>query len=61
MEEKIAKLQSRNQELRKQITALENTEIIGMIRDGGWSIEEVAALLNNSQPANPNNTSKEDF
>ena len=42
---KIESLQNRNKELRQQITALENTTIIGMVRDGGWTIDEVAQLL----------------
>ena len=44
-EKKIETLQSRNKDLRQQITALENTTIIGIVRDGGWTVDEVAQLL----------------
>lgn len=44
-ESKIESLQIRNKELRQQITALENTTIIGMVRDGGWTVDEIAQLL----------------
>lgn len=51
-EKKIESLQNRNKELRQQITALENTTIIGMVRDGGWTIDEVAQLLQHIKEQN---------
>ena len=62
-EKKIETLQSRNKELRQQITALENTTIIGMVRDGGWTIDEVAQLLQQlkaQDDPNPNTETKEE-
>ena len=54
--EKIARLQSRNGEIDKQITELENLEIIGVVRSFGMKPEELAALI---QTANKATTSKE--
>lgn len=54
-EKKIESLQSRNKDLRQQITALENTTIIGMVRDGGWTIDEVAQLLQQLKAQNDPN------
>ena len=51
-EKKIESLQNRNKELRQQITAQENTTIIGMVRDGGWTIDEVAQLLQHIKEQN---------
>lgn len=62
-EKKIEALQSRNKDLRQQITALENTTIIGMVRDGGWTIDEVAQLLQQlkaQDDPNPNTETKEE-
>lgn len=54
-EKKIETLQSRNKDLRQQITALENTTIIGMVRDGGWTVDEVAQLLQQLKAQNAPN------
>ena len=54
-EKKIESLQSRNKDLRQQITALENTTIIGMVRDGGWTVDEVAQLLQQLKAQNAPN------
>ena len=43
--EKIRKLQERNAELKEQIRELENTDIVGIVRDTGITPEELAALL----------------
>ena len=61
-EKKIESLQSRNKDLRQQITALENTTIIGMVRDGGWTGDEVAQLLHQlkAQSAPNSNTETEE-
>ena len=42
---KIAALQSRNQELDESIVELENTDIIGLARATGMSMEELAQFL----------------
>lgn len=42
---KIATLQAKNKALEKQIRELENTDIIGMVREQGMTIEEFAALF----------------
>ena len=55
-DEKTARLQSRNGEIDKQITELENLEIIGIVRSFGMRPEELAALI---QTANRGTTSKE--
>ena len=58
-EKKIESLQSRNKDLRQQITALENTAIIGMVRDGGWTVDEVAQLLQQLKAQNDPNPNTE--
>ena len=58
-EKKIESLQSRNKDLRQQITALENTTIIGMVRDGGWTVDEVAQLLQQLKAQNAPNPNTE--
>lgn len=63
-EKKIESLQSRNKDLRQQITALENTTIIGMVRDGGWTVDEVAQLLQQlkaQNAPNPNTETEEEI
>ena len=42
---KIAALRSRNRELDESIVELENTDIIGLARDTGMSMEELAQFL----------------
>ena len=44
-DEKIAALQSRNRELDESIVELENTDIIGLARATGMSVEELAQFL----------------
>ena len=44
-ERKIAVCRSRNAELDKKITELENLEIVGMVRSKGMSPEELAVLI----------------
>ena len=44
-DEKIAALQSRNRELDESIVELENTDIIGLTRATGMSMEELAQFL----------------
>lgn len=42
---KIARLQARNRELEKQRTELENTDIIGLVREVGLTPDQLAALI----------------
>ena len=44
-DEKIAALQSRNRELDESIVELENTDIIGLARATGMSMEELAQFF----------------
>ena len=44
-DEKIAALRSRNRELDESIVELENTDIIGIARATGMSMEELAQFL----------------
>ena len=44
-DEKIAALQSRNRELDESIVELDNTDIIGLARATGMSMEELAQFL----------------
>ena len=44
-DEKIAALRSRNRELDESIVELENTDIIGLARATGMSMEELAQYL----------------
>ena len=44
-DEKIAALHSRNRELDESIVELENTDIIGLARATGMSMEELAQFL----------------
>ena len=44
-DEKIAALRSRNRELDESIVELENTDIIGLARATGMSMEELAQCL----------------
>lgn len=44
-DEKIAALQSRNRELDESIVELENTDIIGLARATGMSMEKLAQFL----------------
>ncbi len=44
-DEKIATLRSRNRELDESIVELENTDIIGLARATGMSMEELAQFL----------------
>ena len=44
-DEKIAALQSRNRELDESIVEMENTDIIGLARATGMSMEDLAQFL----------------
>lgn len=43
--ERIAKLQTRNGELKQQIQELENLDIVSMVRECGMTPEQLSALL----------------
>lgn len=51
-DEKIAALQTRNEEIDRQIIELENTDIIGMVRENGLTPDMLAALIQ-SMKQNP--------
>ena len=51
-DEKIAALQARNEEIDRQIMELENTDIIGMVRECGLTPDMLAALIQ-SMKQNP--------
>ena len=48
-DEKIAVLRARNNEIDKQITELENLDIVGMVRSMGMTPEQLAALIQASK------------
>lgn len=48
---KITDLQIRNRDLEKQIRELEDTDIIGMVRENGMTMEEFAELFQRMQSA----------
>lgn len=49
---KLATLQDRKQEMEKQLLEAENTDIVGLVRAKGYSLEQFAELLKLIQ-ANP--------
>ena len=48
---KISDLQQRVREMDKQIMELENIDIIGMVRERGFTLEQFAAILAGTQTA----------
>ena len=46
---KISDLQGRNRELEKQIREMEDTDIIGMVRENGMTMEQFAELFRRMQ------------
>ena len=46
---KISDLQGRNRELEKQIRELEDTDIIGLVRENGMTMEQFAELFRRMQ------------
>ena len=52
-DEKIAVLRARNNEIDKQITELENLDIVGIVRRMGVTPDELAALMQAARPAGP--------
>ena len=51
--EKIAKLTARNDEIDKQVTELENLDIVGIVRRMGVTPDELAALMQTARPSGP--------
>ena len=51
--EKIGTLQERNRKLSDQIVKLENTDIIGMVREHDMTPEQLFELLSRKQPVAP--------
>ncbi len=44
-DEKVAELLARNKEIDDEITELENTDIIGIVRESGFTPDELAELI----------------
>ena len=57
---KISDLQGRNRELEKQIRELEDTDIIGMVRENGMTMEQFAELFSRMQAAPASATSEKE-
>ena len=51
--QKIAKLNARNDEIDKQVTELENLDIVGIVRRMGVTPDELAALMQAARPSGP--------
>lgn len=51
--EKIAKLTARNDEIDKQVTELENLDIVGIVRRMGVTPDELAVLMQTARPSGP--------
>ena len=51
--EKISTLQERNRKLSEQIVKLENTDLIGMVREIGMTPEQLFEMLSGKQTAVP--------
>ena len=50
---KITELSARNRELERHIRELENTDIIGLVRAQGMSLEDFIALMNGAKAPMP--------
>lgn len=44
-EKKITALQEKNRELKKELQSQENLEIVGLVREQGLSLEELAVMM----------------
>ena len=56
---KISELSARNREIEKQLRGLENTEIIGLVRAKGMTLEDFLALMHGAKGPEPINTAEE--
>lgn len=59
--EKISALQERNRKLSEQITKLENSDIIGLVREIGMTPEQLAELLAAKRNQAPTNEETEEI
>jgi len=59
--EKIGALQERNRKLSEQITKLENSDIIGLVREIGMTPEQLAELLAAKRNQAPTNEETEEI
>ena len=59
-EDKIAALQTKNKKLAEKIRQLENTEIIGAVRNSGLTIDELLSLLGKTVKAPETNIELEE-
>jgi hypothetical protein len=57
--EKIGTLQERNRKLSDQIVKLENTDIVGMVREHDMTPEQLFELLTRKQSVAPEPTAEE--
>lgn len=57
---KITELQTRQKELEKQRTELENLDIIGLVRGVGLTPQQLAALIKGGNPAAPEKKEEND-
>ena len=57
---KISELSARNREIEKQLRGLENTEIIGLVRAQGMSLEDFAAFMRERKAAPVNATNEKE-
>ncbi len=56
--DKIAKLKARNEEIDQEVTNLENTDIIGLVRGVGMTPDQLAALIQGVSPIVPTERTK---
>ena len=56
---RISRLSARERELDKQIREMENTDIIGLVRSRGLSVEEFAELMRSLNDAEPDPVEQE--
>ena len=59
-EDKIVALQTKNKKLAEKIRQLENTEIIGAVRNSGLTIDELLSLLGKTVKAPETNIELEE-
>lgn len=59
-ENKIVSLQAKNKSIAEKIRQLENADIIGAVRESGFSIDELLSLLGKTKKALETNIELED-
>ncbi len=60
-DEKVAEILARNKEIDAEITALENTDIIGMVRESGLTPDMLAELIQRMKENPVSALGKEEF